>query len=197
MEHLCFNSRPHEEVDTKQSTARGRNCVSTHDLTKRSTFTIPSKGLLIACFNSRPHEEVDLGRNWNEIWENCFNSRPHEEVDDSNMRGKQGALNVSTHDLTKRSTVYQEAHKELKEFQLTTSRRGRHCWLCWRKLLLVVSTHDLTKRSTSKRGTLLYLKEFQLTTSRRGRLQLTAKIFLLNSFQLTTSRRGRQSLIHI
>ena len=58
-----FNSRPHEEVDTKQSTARGRNCVSTHDLTKRSTFTIPSKGLLIACFNSRPHEEVDLGRN--------------------------------------------------------------------------------------------------------------------------------------
>ena len=55
----------------------------------------------------------------------CFNSRPHEEVDDSNMRGKQGALNVSTHDLTKRSTVYQEAHKELKEFQLTTSRRGR------------------------------------------------------------------------
>ena len=103
MEHLCFNSRPHEEVDTKQSTARGRNCVSTHDLTKRSTFTIPSKGLLIACFNSRPHEEVD----------------------DSNMRGKQGALNVSTHDLTKRSTVYQEAQKELKEFQLTTSRRGR------------------------------------------------------------------------
>ena len=147
MEHLCFNSRPHEEVDTKQSTARGRNCVSTHDLTKRSTFTIPSKGLLIACFNSRPHEEVD----------------------DSNMRGKQGALNVSTHDLTKRSTVYQEAHKELKEFQLTTSRRGRLIGDILQQLVPRFNSRPHEEVDISVHFFASFPERFQLTTSRRGR----------------------------
>ena len=128
MEHLCFNSRPHEEVDIYCTYAfialamfqlttsrRGRRCdllalmiamnVSTHDLTKRSTM------------------------------DRCIFSK---------------TTSVSTHDLTKRST-----HSPLIVivppfvFQLTTSRRGRRgvCDLCHRSLC--VSTHDLTKRSTA------------------------------------------------
>ena len=76
-----FNSRPHEEVDLSQRVFGGKNNVSTHDLTRRSTFLIfsspyssyvsthdltrrstekPFKAVVfIACFNSRPHEEVD------------------------------------------------------------------------------------------------------------------------------------------
>ncbi len=103
--NLHFNSRPHEEVDvcplkflvghsaisthdlTKRSTFNG--CVpfayvfiSTHDLTKRSTFSRPAQRLSFLYFNSRPHEEVDLRP------QNCCQ-----------------LFCISTHDLTKRSTA--------------------------------------------------------------------------------------------
>ena len=82
---MYFNSRPHEEVDfwsrmtlsisrTFQLTTsrRGRQyrparvppmChISTHDLTKRSTFSVAFSAPSLRYFNSRPHEEVDCAR---------------------------------------------------------------------------------------------------------------------------------------
>ena len=61
-------------------------------------------GNLRVRFNSRPHEEVDQKRRRNGAIGLCFNSRPHEEVDRADIDGE-GQRNVSTHDLTKRSTA--------------------------------------------------------------------------------------------
>ena len=98
-----------------------------------------------------------------------FNSRPHEEVDQTGFnrytaictfqlttsrRGRryadkvyEGDYFVSTHDLTKRSTLQYRDLVGLVMFQLTTSRRGR------RRFIFLRSIQQL----------------FQLTTSRRGR----------------------------
>ena len=57
----CFNSRPHEEVDCWTRCCCPQSDVSTHDLTKRSTWAIPAFSAYNLRFNSRPHEEVDLG----------------------------------------------------------------------------------------------------------------------------------------
>ena len=94
---------------TKRSTYRicHTRChifISTHDLTKRSTN-------VIHCL---------LSRHTN------FNSRPHEEVDE-----KQGLL-----------------LKLRLIFQLTTSRRGRRQYVSYGDTDVLISTHDLTKRST-------------------------------------------------
>ena len=55
-------------------------------------------------FNSRPHEEVDTVTGLNMLTRDYFNSRPHEEVDGSAI-ATTSAVDISTHDLTKRSTV--------------------------------------------------------------------------------------------
>ena len=154
--------------------------VSTHDLTKRSTHRFFLFSIFWKRFNSRPHEEVDLTlfrllsmmcvfqlttsrrgrRNWSIglIMEVLFQlttsrrGRPGESAEWGDNRG------VSTHDLTKRSTLFREKIVSCLE----------------------VSTHDLTKRSTlSYYKYSLYLT-FQLTTSRRGRQQFLRKKF---SFQ--------------
>ena len=143
--------------------------VSTHDLTKRSTCSVGN-----VCGTS------------------CFNSRPHGEVDPAFKLGN-FAFHVSTHDLSKRSTSINAHHFLNRQFQLTTSRRGRQYLLLayhlpymfqlttsrrgrrfcliFQYLLPDVSTHDLTKRSTDSSA--IHFCEnfmFQLTTSRRGRL---------------------------
>ena len=105
-------------------------------------------------------------------------------------------LNISTHDLTKRSTGMPEQvldcskhfnsrpHEEVDSnsqylcvltyiFQLTTSRRGR-------------PAEGYAKKNIQK---------FQLTTSRRGRPVTGLTRMMMNTFQLTTSRRGRQKCI--
>ncbi len=99
-----FNSRPHEEVDdVMQTWYFNMNIISTHDLTKRSTFWTRHLFYLLNHFNSRPHEEVDGLKSFDSLI--CikfqlttsrrgrpsssstrlqafhFNSRPHEEVD--------------------------------------------------------------------------------------------------------------------
>ena len=100
--YLHFNSRPHEEVDLLENL-----CIR-----------------LPIYFNSRPHEEVDY-----QCWQlldrlNYFNSRPHEEVDLFLCAVIYGVY-ISTHDLTKRSTVICATPLWSCIFQLTTSRRGR------------------------------------------------------------------------
>ena len=97
-----------------------------------------------------------------------FNSRPHEEVDKQWFR-RCLMVNISTHDLTKRSTSPRLlAFRELI-FQLTTSRRGRP---------YIALNNE-------------YHMPFQLTTSRRGRLMDKLESVETEVFQLTTSRRGR------
>ena len=107
---------------------------------------------------------------WIHSWHlDCFNSRPHEEVDVSFAGYRSAASGVSTHDLTKRSTLSMRQSVMRLTFQLTTSRRGRLLHRPYRQLLTrfnsrpheevdtakdsavqipIVSTHDLTKRST-------------------------------------------------
>ena len=117
-------------------------------------------------------------------------------------------IDISTHDLTKRSTMeqYQKSfimehfnsrpHEEVDLkvfetpsirglFQLTTSRRGRRFSMTKRAELVVISTHDLTKRSTRKDGLIDSVRLlFQLTTSRRGRRQFLRKKFSFPNYFL-------------
>ena len=124
---LCFNSRPHEEVDR----------------------SLRENGFTPESFNSRPHEEVDVqAQRTGDAEGRRFNSRPHEEVDNA-LGVSLPCSSVSTHDLTKRSTLCSCCRRQdLKSFQLTTSRRGR-------------------RQATSSK--LMGHMMFQLTTSRRGR----------------------------
>ena len=75
-----------------------------------------------------------------------FNSRPHKEVDilKSDIFVSKG---ISTHDLTRRSTL------------------SHSCVITG----LLISTHDLTRRSTEQKARIAALKIFQLTTSQGGR----------------------------
>ena len=144
------------------------------------------------CFNSRPHEEVDLWHRALGNQCNCFNSRPHEEVD-NNDEDTHNHLDVSTHDLTKRSTLFfvrkmaichcfnSRPHEEVDFYPLN-----------WSANVLSVSTHDLTKRSTSTVSRKIENHLFQLTTSRRGRRSVYNSCRMRILFQLTTSRRGRR-----
>ena len=79
------------------------SCISTHDLTRRSTWLYNICYSVNGYFNSRPHEEVDKTRLRATTWEN-----------------------ISTHDLTRRSTRPPHGMYGTKmPFQLTTSRGGR------------------------------------------------------------------------
>ena len=170
---MYFNSRPHEEVDFLQKVH------NIHDF----------------YFNSRPHEEVDPYNIFVKHPSIHFNSRPHEEVDDLFRKGHKPHRRISTHDLTKRSTVLSRStmHSQVKFqlttsrrgrpppvpmpfsfsiFQLTTSRRGRLLPFVFLVLPFCISTHDLTKRSTGFKLILRMNRIFQLTTSRRGRPSL-------------------------
>ena len=115
---------------TKRSTHLNAICskcgdVSTHDLTKRSTDGFVGRFLFQFMFQlttSRRGRRQIVSPHQVAI---RFNSRPHEEVD-VDVGFVSGALVVSTHDLTKRSTKMEKHDLELNK----------------------VSTHDLTKRST-------------------------------------------------
>ena len=131
-------------------------------------LSIPAEKSISEHFNSRPHKEVDSlgvatiisdvtfqlttsqgGRPFLLItrsWMVYFNSRPHKEVDilKSDIFVSKG---ISTHDLTRRSTL------------------SHSCVITG----LLISTHDLTRRSTEQKARIAALKIFQLTTSQGGR----------------------------
>ena len=167
MEH--FNSRPHEEVDPELKNHNHLKGISTHDLTRRSTYIDLVLMLFGIYFNSRPHEEVDLIQRL--VWTLVihFNSRPHEEVD-RRYGNPYRYLDISTHDLTRRSTAYEKV----------------------RSIVSNISTHDLTRRSTQTIWVVRMSDNvFQLTTSRGGRRKISECLDLAAKFQLTTSRGGR------
>ena len=97
-----------------------------------------------------------------------FNSRPHKEVDNLS-EPKTNIENISTHDLTRRSTIIGD---------------NVYGWVN-------ISTHDLTRRSTAFEKEQVVAYAFQLTTSRGGRPWLRKYVKTLKGFQLTTSRGGR------
>ena len=145
---MHFNSRPRKEVDGLRGKATGmvfsfqlttsqggrpraaKHCcfciyISTHDLTRRSTYDDLQSNKVLIDFNSRPHKEVDVDvQNWycSRLY---FNSRPHKEVDNDHKPILK-LLRISTHDLTRRSTDIE--------------------WPCAK--IGSISTHDLTRRST-------------------------------------------------
>ena len=167
-----FNSRPHEEVDDYYQLMFERRCdISTHDLTKRSTNLQAPSAPRVGHFNSRPHEEVDLSRRPMRLrmaisthdltkrstqgsvaTESRFTHiSTHDLTKRSTDRIPSGSCTgcISTHDLTKRSTAWNPADRHMeKEFQLTTSRRGRLSVILIINTNIGISTHDLTKRST-------------------------------------------------
>ena len=119
-----------------------------------------------------------------------FNSRPHEEVDNVQNATTQ-QTGISTHDLTKRSTLAQDRRRRtlyISTHDLTKRSTMEFLTLNLRKMYfnsrpheevdhsvrkaqypIKISTHDLTKRSTVERALIRWIAIFQLTTSRRGR----------------------------
>ena len=79
-------------------------CLSTHDLTKRSTGKSRILDMKKQSFNSRPHEEVDEQSSRQALTADLsthdLTKRSTENIE---REGKRGQL--STHDLTKRSTM--------------------------------------------------------------------------------------------
>ena len=142
-----FNSRPHKEVDIYIIVCQLQLYISTHDLTRRSTSIFQMLSFMLifqlttsqggrplrysrlniqSYFNSRPHKEVDTLKVVYYILTKYFNSRPHKEVDNGDD-GYGKISDISTHDLTRRSTK-------------------------WAGIPFLygacISTHDLTRRST-------------------------------------------------
>ena len=165
--------------------------ISTHDLTRRSTtsnliqfdlfiFQLTTSqggrpfGRIRSASTTSPFQlTTSQGGRRNDsrsyIREEHFNSRPHKEVD-TELIQTLGELDISTHDLTRRSTMKIIKYGNRKLFQLTTSRGGRPF---------------LTSSS-------LYFFSFQLTTSRGGRRYMNGLDGIPSVFQLTTSRGGRR-----
>ena len=100
--------------------------VSTHDLTKRSTDILGSSLISIFVSTHDLTKRSTASADGSKMQVRCFNSRPHEEVDYDPASEKTREIGVSTHDLTKRSTSAYLVSQAQLEFQLTTSRRGRH-----------------------------------------------------------------------
>ena len=156
-----FNSRPHEEVDPSFGGEVIVNEKFQLTTSRRGRQNLSPPAVMQGYFNSRPHEEVDrrgslypididefqltTSRRGRRPEQSIFgrkvhfNSRPHEEVDTDAYK-KAGYSEISTHDLTKRSTVFADDEELRLTFQLTTSRRGRLS-------LLLEKTEQ--KRSTS------------------------------------------------
>ena len=186
-----FNSRPHEEVDPIASDTKTASDAFQLTTSRRGRPFCLNNSTSRNYFNSRPHEEVDGGVKLVQLWLQNFNSRPHEEVD----------------------ALYRDFFGIIMEFQLTTSRRGRHGCCGHRQRRRDISTHDLTKRSTSlvqsQRYPLKYFnsrpheevddstvdnaKDKYISThdlTKRSTEDI-AKLDTRATFQLTTSRRGR------
>lgn len=82
----------------------------------------------------------------------------------------QQTISISTHDLTRRSTILDAGAEVLKIFQLTTSWGGRSSFRNFKCKVPGISTHDLAKRSTPAADESVQMpKLFQLTTSQGDR----------------------------
>ena len=104
-------------------------------------------------------------------------------------------MSISTHDLTRRSTLHSVGFLFFN--QNFNSRPHEEVDLnpvciC---VVMNISTHDLTRRSTLAVSPNVYPFLFQLTTSQGGRPIVSTVSFPSSTFQLTTSRGGRHRLL--
>ena len=186
-----FNSRPHEEVDTRDGENRCLGCISTHDLAKRSTFLRLGEGrrILISTHNLAKRSTAQIYKLKQEqlfqlttsrggrllqllslpIPDLHFNSRPHKEVDVIAEK-LYSIINISTHDLTRRSTMALRVTETSTDvFQLTTSRRGRLVFAITPPVHPSFNSRPHEEVDVDNNGYGDRYVQFQLTTSRRGR----------------------------
>ena len=76
-----------------------------------------------------------------------FNSRPHEEVDEITIM-RFVTIVISTHDLTRRSTLSWKWYAELSNISTHDLTRRSTLLFSIYTAIVVISTHDLTRRST-------------------------------------------------
>ncbi len=193
---------------TKRST--GKSCflcketgISTHDLTKRSTSISDSfqSSFLFQLTTSRRGR---LARLHNDNKASIFQLTTSRRGRPSKKITSVICTNISTHDLTKRSTCIGVDNESAELFQLTTSRRGRH------PFSLTPSHSFAFQLTTSRRGRLMPQGMFRPPAYFNSRHHEEVDDFRKGlpsfpfSFQLTTSRRGRQqncifysSLLHL
>ena len=144
-------------------------------------------------FNSRPHEEVDVTRQYLNI---LFNLSTHDLTRRSTKKTGRffKCVHLSTHDLTRRSTRNQRIRR--RDYVLSTHDLTRRSTfpIDVFSFFSNLSTHDLTRRSTKlmlrSRGYSV-LSTHDLT--RRSTLSGFQLSFSGRFFQLTTSRGGRRS----
>ena len=170
----------------------------------------------IVAFNSRPHKEVDPKTRSGTGAEKCFQLTTSQGGRQYPRQHFRDCLNLSTHDLTRRSTCVVEYLIFLDVFQLTTSQGGRPAHMHGN---IGVTTFQLT---TSQGGRQLFrqltsgstitfnsrphkevdehvfpVKEFSnLSThdlTRRSTFPGGASGYVWIAFQLTTSQGGRHS----
>ena len=100
-------------------------------------------------------------------------------------------MRISTHDLTRRSTLVFKCSQLTNWFQLTTSQGGR-LWRSW-VITWLLYFNSRPHKEVDAITKYLYSPEylFQLTTSQGGRPKELANIDALTIFQLTTSQGGR------
>ncbi len=143
-------------------------------------------------FNSRPHKEVDPAFLRLRSTGLSFNSRPHKEVDAFCCSCNRQTIQLSTHDLTRRSTSLLTPQSPFP-FPFNSRPHKEVDVKNWGKITdWFLSTHDLTRRSTIPENIFYRLAIFQLTTSQGGRLTTVTNFFNILNFQLTTSQGGRQ-----
>ena len=166
---LYFNSRPHKEVDLlRNKFVKNHIIISTHDLTRRSTREYRHREKLLS-FQLTTSQGGRRFVSFFLIRESYFNSRPHKEVD-FNRCDWWIWLGISTHDLTRRSTLFSDfisLSQSISTHDLT--RRSTTLPFIGTMRLSSISTHDLTRRSTfiPQKGDRPI--KFQLTTSQGGR----------------------------
>ena len=138
--------------------------LSTHDLTRRSTgsvtiFVSVSSFQLTTSQGGRP---ASCNRSmYSRI---SFNSRPHKEVDEVSEVTEQELIELSTHDLTRRST--KSPFKVRKPVDLSTHDLTRRSTICRELKSVVASTFQLT---TSQGGRRVSMESIQISTSFNSR----------------------------
>ena len=188
---LYFNSRPHKEVDLlRNKFVKNHIIISTHDLTRRSTREYRHREKLLS-FQLTTSQGGRRFVSFFLIRESYFNSRPHKEVD-FNRCDWWIWLGISTHDLTRRSTLFSDfisLSQSISTHDLT--RRSTTLPFIGTMRLSSISTHDLTRRSTTT--AIFYFKTLSISThdlTRRSTF-IPQKGDRPIKFQLTTSQGGR------
>ena len=166
---MYFNSRPHEEVDCFEFACIKSNCIF-QLTTSRGGRPLPQIETTTAFLF-----QLTTSRGGRRFCQSILGfCKLFQLTTSRGGRRKQNThcrqyTNISTHDLTRRSTVSSSPTIKLAD----------------------ISTHDLTRRSTFNAQRFWEVMAFQLTTSRGGRRRLSRCTWFRGLFQLTTSRGGR------